>query len=68
MNPDTFESDGSYDKIRSDRGYNYEDRLEVSPTPLPDYDNKIKNFYTEHIHTDEEIRLVWYTMQKYYIV
>ena len=56
MNPDTFETDGSYDKIRQDRGYNYEDRLEVSPTTLPGYEEKIKNFYTEHIHTDEEIR------------
>lgn len=30
----------------------------MSPSTLPDYDTKIKAFYEEHIHTDEEIRYV----------
>lgn len=38
----TFDEDGSYEKIRQERGYNYEDRLEVSPKTLPDYETKIK--------------------------
>jgi 1,2-dihydroxy-3-keto-5-methylthiopentene dioxygenase len=32
--------------------------IDVSPSTLPDYDTKIKAFYEEHIHTDEEIRYV----------
>eukprot|EP01038_Epipyxis_sp_PR26KG_P009704 gene9704-13061_t len=43
-------------QIRSDRGYNYFDIITVAPDKLPDYENKIKSFYREHIHYDEEIR------------
>lgn len=30
----------------------------MCPEKLSDYINKIKSFYDEHIHTDEEIRFV----------
>ncbi|OIT36861.1 1,2-dihydroxy-3-keto-5-methylthiopentene dioxygenase 3 [Nicotiana attenuata] len=32
------------------------DFCEVCPENLPNYEEKIKNFYEEHLHTDEEIR------------
>ena len=35
-----------------------QDQLEVSPATLPGYDAKIKAFFEEHVHTDEEIRYV----------
>jgi len=35
-----------------------QDLINVSPATLPGYDAKIKAFYEEHIHTDEEIRYV----------
>jgi 1,2-dihydroxy-3-keto-5-methylthiopentene dioxygenase len=35
-----------------------QDIINVSPATLPGYDTKIKAFYEEHIHTDEEIRYV----------
>lgn len=32
--------------------------IEISKDKLPGYDEKIKSFYEEHIHTDEEIRYI----------
>lgn len=51
--------DEQLDEIKKTRGYNYEDVVEISPEKLgASYDDKLKTFYTEHLHTDEEIRLV----------
>lgn len=43
-------------QICKDRGYTYTDMVFITPEKLPDYENKIKSFYREHIHYDEEIR------------
>lgn len=48
--------DPKLQQIRKDRGYNYSDMVFVTPDRLPDYENKIKSFFREHIHYDEEIR------------
>ncbi|XP_063375492.1 acireductone dioxygenase [Cydia amplana] len=58
LNVDTHETDGVLDKIKKDRGYTYEDRMEASKATLPNYEEKLVAFYTEHLHTDEEIRFV----------
>lgn len=58
LNADTYKTDGILDKIRKDRGYSYEDEITCSKECLPDYENKLKSFYAEHLHTDEEIRFV----------
>lgn len=56
LDADSFETDPELQRIRKERGYNYEDFIEVSPERLANYETKIKNFYEEHMHTDEEIR------------
>jgi 1,2-dihydroxy-3-keto-5-methylthiopentene dioxygenase len=43
-------------QVRKERGYNYHDICNVCPEKLPGYELKIKSFFEEHIHYDEEIR------------
>ncbi|KAJ8961808.1 hypothetical protein NQ318_021423 [Aromia moschata] len=58
LNLDTLDTDGILEKIKTERGYTYEDELVCSKDCLPNYEEKLKVFYKEHLHTDEEIRLV----------
>ncbi|MBA0555511.1 hypothetical protein Golob_025684 [Gossypium lobatum] len=56
LDADNYENDEELKKIREERGYSYMDFCEVCPEKLPNYEEKIKNFFEEHLHTDEEIR------------
>ncbi|XP_023026852.2 acireductone dioxygenase isoform X3 [Leptinotarsa decemlineata] len=58
LNIDTLETDGILEKLKKERGYTYEDEIVISEGCLQNYEEKLKIFYTEHLHTDEEIRLV----------
>ena len=58
LDADKHEDDPELEKIRADRGYNYQDIITVSKDKLPGYEEKIKIFFEEHIHEDEEIRYV----------
>ncbi|KAL7210139.1 hypothetical protein ACSBR1_031656 [Camellia fascicularis] len=56
LNPKHYENDEELKKIREDRGYSYTDMLDLCPEKMENYEEKLRNFYTEHIHGDEEIR------------
>jgi cupin superfamily acireductone dioxygenase involved in methionine salvage len=59
LDADAYErGDPQLAAIRKVRGYSYEDRITITPEALPNYEEKIKGFYQEHLHTDEEIRYV----------
>lgn len=58
LDPESKESSERLEAIRRVRSYSYEDVIEVSKDTLPNYEEKIKCFYEEHLHTDEEIRYV----------
>jgi 1,2-dihydroxy-3-keto-5-methylthiopentene dioxygenase len=46
------------DRIASERQYKNRDTIEISPELLPGYEEKVKNFFHEHLHEDEEIRYI----------
>ncbi|KAK1310644.1 1,2-dihydroxy-3-keto-5-methylthiopentene dioxygenase 2 [Acorus calamus] len=56
LNGGDYENDEDLKKIRESRGYSYMDICDVCPEKLPNYEAKIKSFFEEHLHTDEEIR------------
>ncbi|XP_017782582.1 PREDICTED: 1,2-dihydroxy-3-keto-5-methylthiopentene dioxygenase [Nicrophorus vespilloides] len=58
LNLETYKTDGVLDGIRKERKYSYEDEITCSETCIPNYADKLKIFFEEHLHTDEEIRLV----------
>uniref|UniRef100_A0A7E4VAQ5 Acireductone dioxygenase n=1 Tax=Panagrellus redivivus TaxID=6233 RepID=A0A7E4VAQ5_PANRE len=46
------------DKIAKERGYDNNDEVVISKNTLPNYEDKVKAFFEEHLHTDEEIRYI----------
>ena len=47
------------DELASSRGYRNRDEITVSPAAMGDiYEAKVRSFFDEHLHEDEEIRYV----------
>ena len=54
----SYETDPTLSAIKKERGYTYSDKITITPERLPNYEAKIKIFFEEHLHTDEEIRCI----------
>ncbi|XP_046584215.1 1,2-dihydroxy-3-keto-5-methylthiopentene dioxygenase-like isoform X2 [Haliotis rubra] len=58
IDADDHEKNKELQKMRDDRGYSYYDMIEITKEKLPNYEQKIKAFFEEHLHSDEEIRFI----------
>lgn len=56
INVDEPEWKEQLDDLCNERQYKNRDEIKVSPDLMPNYEEKIKSFFQEHIHEDEEIR------------
>jgi len=58
LNADIYDADPELEKLRKDQGYSYMDIISVHKDTLPNYEEKLKMFFEEHLHLDDEIRYV----------
>uniref|UniRef100_A0A7N5KCI4 Acireductone dioxygenase n=1 Tax=Ailuropoda melanoleuca TaxID=9646 RepID=A0A7N5KCI4_AILME len=58
LDADKYENDPELEKIRKERNYSWMDIITICKDKLPNYEEKIKMFYEEHLHLDDEIRYV----------
>ncbi|XP_051880334.1 acireductone dioxygenase [Pristis pectinata] len=58
LDADKYENDPELQKIRKERNYSWMDIITIQKDTLPDYEEKLRSFFREHIHMDEEIRYV----------
>ncbi|KAJ4939025.1 hypothetical protein JOQ06_028488 [Pogonophryne albipinna] len=58
LNADIYETDPELEKIRKDQGYSYMDIISIHKDTFPNYEEKLKRFFEEHLHLDDEIRYI----------
>ncbi|KAM4771986.1 acireductone dioxygenase [Rhinophrynus dorsalis] len=58
LDADKYENDPELAKIRKENNYSYTDIITIHKDTLPNYEEKIKVFYEEHLHLDDEIRYI----------
>eukprot|EP01063_Lacrimia_lanifica_P033521 TRINITY_DN597_c0_g3_i1.p1 TRINITY_DN597_c0_g3~~TRINITY_DN597_c0_g3_i1.p1 ORF type:complete len:410 (+),score=197.39 TRINITY_DN597_c0_g3_i1:73-1302(+) len=50
--------DAALAELREQKGMGYADIICVAPDTLPEYEKKVKAFFEEHMHDDDEIRYI----------
>ncbi|KAM8952452.1 acireductone dioxygenase [Pelodytes ibericus] len=55
---DNYETDPELAKLRKENNYSWMDIITIHKDLLPNYEQKIKIFYEEHLHLDDEIRYI----------
>ncbi|NXJ03820.1 acireductone dioxygenase [Cyrtonyx montezumae] len=58
LDADNYETDPRLKEIREAENYSWMDIVTIHKDKLPNYDEKIKTFYEEHLHLDDEIRYI----------
>ncbi|XP_020638261.1 acireductone dioxygenase isoform X2 [Pogona vitticeps] len=58
LDADNYETDPQLAKIRKENNYSWMDIITIHKDKLPNYEEKIKIFYEEHLHLDDEIRYI----------
>ncbi|KAG2468630.1 1,2-dihydroxy-3-keto-5-methylthiopentene dioxygenase [Polypterus senegalus] len=58
LNADIYETDPELAKLREEKGYSFSDIITIRKDTLPNYEEKLKIFFTEHLHLDDEIRYI----------
>ncbi|KAG7251123.1 hypothetical protein CRUP_012011 [Coryphaenoides rupestris] len=53
-----WKNDPELEKIRKEHGYSYSDVITIQKETLPNYEEKLKTFFAEHLHLDDEIRYI----------
>ncbi|XP_073530307.1 acireductone dioxygenase isoform X2 [Phyllobates terribilis] len=58
LDADNYETDPELAKIRKENNYSWMDIITIHKDTLPNYEQKLKIFYEEHLHLDDEIRYI----------
>ncbi|XP_075717257.1 acireductone dioxygenase [Rhinoderma darwinii] len=58
LDAENYETDPELAKIRKENNYSWMDIITIREDTLPNYEQKLKTFYEEHLHLDDEIRYI----------